>query len=89
MTLSRVHVCIVGVGAAILLATQSIDTRAHAQAAASGGVARRIVTVDWFCGAAMELIQTIGPRREPGDSRVEIFRAPHPASRPARLSLVL
>src|SRR5262245_11271620 len=35
MTLSRVHVVVLGVGAAALLAMQHMETRAHAQQAAS------------------------------------------------------
>jgi hypothetical protein len=35
MVLSRVQLSVLGLGAAVLLATQNIDTRAHAQAAAS------------------------------------------------------
>jgi len=35
MALSRVHLSVLGLGAAVLLATQNIDTRAEAQAAAS------------------------------------------------------
>jgi hypothetical protein len=35
MALSRVQVSILGLGAAVLLATQNIDTRARAQIAAS------------------------------------------------------
>ena len=35
MALSQVRLCVLGLGAAVLLATQNIDTRAEAQAAAS------------------------------------------------------
>ena len=38
MLLSRVQVSVLGLGAAVLLATQTIDTRAGAQAAASNAL---------------------------------------------------
>ena len=44
MALTRVHLSILGLGAAILLATYSIDTRAHAQAASGRRAAANPIT---------------------------------------------
>jgi hypothetical protein len=49
MALSRVQLSVLGLGAAVLLATQKIDTRAEPQAAASN--ARRMTVGNPVCMA--------------------------------------
>jgi len=58
MALSRVQVSILGLGAAVLLATQNIDTRAQAQIAASN--AERTTTGNPITGEGLA---------EPGSGR--------------------
>src|SRR5438046_6534354 len=51
MALSQVRLCVLGLGAAVLLATQNIDTRAEAQAAASN--ARRTTAANPITGEGL------------------------------------
>ena len=54
MVLSRVQLSVLGLGAAVLLATENFDTRAAAQAAASN--ARRTTAVNPITGEEAETI---------------------------------
>src|SRR6476659_10774593 len=51
MALSRIHVCVLGLGATLLLAAQNVDMRAQAQASPSNG--RRAPTSNPITGEGL------------------------------------